>query len=87
MRAPSGRTYQVIGPRATRPDGRKPFIPDYTDNKTPRPNRYSTLGFVERAARVSDAGHPWRAIDISGVELRREIASLMILNLARCQRH
>src|SRR5262245_15116424 len=33
-------TYQVIGARATRPDGRKPFIPDYADNKTPRPNRY-----------------------------------------------
>ena len=33
----------MIGPRATRPDGRKPFIPDYTDNKTPRPNRYSML--------------------------------------------
>jgi hypothetical protein len=25
--------YQVIGPRTTRPDGRKPFIPAYADNK------------------------------------------------------
>ncbi len=31
-------TYQVAGARMTRPDGRKPFIPDYADNKTPRPN-------------------------------------------------
>jgi hypothetical protein len=48
-------TYQVIGPRATRPDGRKPFIPDYADNKTPRPNRYIMLDFVEPVAGVSDA--------------------------------
>jgi hypothetical protein len=47
--------YQVIGPRATRPDGRKPFIPDYADNKTPRPNRYVMLDFVEPAAGVGDA--------------------------------
>jgi hypothetical protein len=48
-------TYQVIGPRTTRPDGRKPFIPDYADNKTPRPNRYVMLDFVEPAAGVSEA--------------------------------
>lgn len=48
-------TYQVISPRATRPDGRKPFIPDYADNKTPRPNRYVKLDFVEPTAGVSDA--------------------------------
>jgi hypothetical protein len=48
-------TYQVIGPRATRPDGKKPFIPDYADNKTPRPNRYIMLDFVEPVAGVSDA--------------------------------
>jgi hypothetical protein len=47
--------YQVIGPRTTRPDGRKPFIPDYADNKTPRPNRYVMLDFVEPAAGVGDA--------------------------------
>jgi len=47
-------TYQVIGARATRPDGRKPFIPDYADNKTPRPNRYIMLDFVEPVAGVSD---------------------------------
>jgi hypothetical protein len=48
-------TYQVIGPRASRPDGKKPFIPDYADNKTPRPNRYIMLDFVEPVAGVSDA--------------------------------
>jgi hypothetical protein len=42
-------TYQVIGPRTTRPDGKKPFIPDYADNKTPRPNRYVMLDLVEPA--------------------------------------
>jgi hypothetical protein len=47
-------TYQVIGARVTRPDGRKPFIPNYADNKTPRPNRYIMLDFVEPVAGVSD---------------------------------
>jgi hypothetical protein len=52
---PVRATYQVIAPRMTRPDGRKPFIPDYADNKTPRPNRYIMLDFVEPAAGVSDS--------------------------------
>ena len=52
---PVSTTYQVIGPRVTRPDGKKPFIPDVTDNKTPRPNRYIMLDFVEPVAGVSDA--------------------------------
>src|SRR5580704_15760917 len=47
-------TYQVIAPRMTRPDGKKPFIPDYADNKTLRPNRYVMLGFVEPAPGISD---------------------------------
>ncbi len=52
---PVSTTYQVIGPRVTRPDGRKPFIPDFSDNKTPRPNRYVMLDFVEPVGGVSDA--------------------------------
>jgi hypothetical protein len=52
---PVRATYQVIAPRKTRPDGRKPFIPDYADNKTPRPNRYIMLDFVEPPAGVSDS--------------------------------
>jgi hypothetical protein len=48
-------TYQVIGPRTTRPDGKKPFIPDYADNKTPRPNRYVMLDLVEPVAAIGDA--------------------------------
>src|SRR6516225_7213712 len=48
-------TYQVIGARITRPDGRKPFIPAYADNKTPRPNRYVMLDFVEPMDGVADA--------------------------------
>ena len=51
---PVRATYQVIGARTTRPDGRKRFIPDYADNKTPRPNRYVMLDFVEPAAGVGD---------------------------------
>jgi hypothetical protein len=47
--------YQVTGPRTIRPDGRKPFIPDYADNKTPRPNRYIMLDFVEPVAGVGDS--------------------------------
>jgi hypothetical protein len=47
--------YQVIAPRTTRPDGGKPFIPAYADNKTPRPNRYIMLDFVEPVAGVDDA--------------------------------
>src|SRR5258705_2912661 len=52
---PVSTTYQVIGPRTTRPDGKKPFIPGVTDNKTPRPNRYVMLDFIEPAPGVSDA--------------------------------
>jgi hypothetical protein len=52
---PVSTTYEVIGPRKTRPDGRKPFIPDVSDNQTPRPNRYVMLDFVEPASGVSDA--------------------------------
>jgi hypothetical protein len=48
-------TYQVIGARMSRSDGRKPFIPDYADNKTPRPNRYIMLDFIEPAVGVSDS--------------------------------
>jgi hypothetical protein len=51
---PVSTTYRVIGARTTRPDGRKPFIPDYADNKTPRPNRYVMLDFVEPVAGASD---------------------------------
>ena len=52
---PVSTTYQVIGQRTTRPDGKKPFIPDYADNKTPRPNRYIMLEFVEPVLGVSDS--------------------------------
>ena len=51
---PVSTTYQVMGPRVTRPDGRKPFIPEFSDNKTPRPNRYIQLDMIEPAAGVSD---------------------------------
>jgi hypothetical protein len=52
---PVSTTYQVISARVTRPDGSKPFIPDYADNKTPRPNRYVMLDFVEPVADISDS--------------------------------
>ena len=44
---PVSVTYQVMSGRLLRPDGRKPAIPDYADNKTPRPNRYVMLAFVD----------------------------------------
>jgi hypothetical protein len=52
---PVSTTYRVIGPRVTRPDGTKPFMPAADDNKTPRPNRYVQLDFVEPAPGISDA--------------------------------
>jgi len=52
---PVSVTYQVIGPRVTRPDGRKPFIPEFADNKTPRPNRYVEMEFVAPASGLADS--------------------------------
>jgi len=52
---PVSTTYQVIGPRVTRADGKKPFMPEASDNKTPRPNRYVKLDFLEPAPGGSDA--------------------------------
>src|SRR5438477_11846568 len=51
---PVSTTYQVIGPRVTRPDGRKPLLLDVSHNKTPRPNRYVMPDFVESVGAVSD---------------------------------
>ncbi len=48
-------TYQVIGPRIARPDGRKAFMPPVTDFKTPRPNRYLMMDYYDPAAGVSEA--------------------------------
>ncbi len=48
-------TYQVLGPRVTRPDGKKPFMPDYADNKTPRPNRYILLDYSDPASGTTEA--------------------------------
>ena len=45
-----GGTFQVIGPRIKRADGKGPFLPDVSDNKTPRPNRYIVLDFSNPAA-------------------------------------
>jgi hypothetical protein len=41
-----GGTFQVIGPRLTRPDGKRPFMPDVADAKTPRPNRYLVMDYA-----------------------------------------
>ena len=50
-------TYKVAGPRVTRPDGRKAFMPSADDNKTPRPNRYIMLDLATPAPGVSDADY------------------------------
>ena len=52
---PVSTTYRVTGPRVTRPDGRKSFMPAADDNKTPRPNRYVQLDFVEPGPGISNA--------------------------------
>lgn len=52
---PVSVTYQVLAARRARPDGSRPFIPDYADNRTPRPNRYAMLDFVDPAAGTDDA--------------------------------
>jgi len=33
-------TYEAMGPRITRPDRKAPTLPDASDNRTARPNRY-----------------------------------------------
>ena len=45
-----GGTFQVIGPRMTRPDGKGPFLPDVADVHTPRPNRYIVMDFANPSA-------------------------------------
>jgi hypothetical protein len=39
-------TFETIGPRITRPDGKGPTLPDPSDNKTPRLNRYVLMDFA-----------------------------------------
>jgi hypothetical protein len=38
--AAASGTFEAVGPHIVRPDGRGPALPDPSDNKTPRPNRY-----------------------------------------------
>ena len=44
--AASSGTYEAMGPRITRPDGKGPVMPDASDNQTPRPNRYILMEFA-----------------------------------------
>jgi hypothetical protein len=39
-------TFEAMGPRITRPDGKGPALPDPSDNKTPRSNRYVLMDFA-----------------------------------------
>jgi len=48
--AGSSGTYETVGPRITRPDGKGPRMPDASDNKTPRPNRYILMEFASPLA-------------------------------------
>src|ERR1700722_2675536 len=41
--AGSSGTWEAMGPRITRPDGKVPTVTDVSDNKTARPNRYILL--------------------------------------------
>jgi hypothetical protein len=42
----AGGTYEAISLRIARPDGKGPTLPDVSDNKTPRPNRYILMEFT-----------------------------------------
>jgi hypothetical protein len=44
--AAAGGTFEAVGPRIMRSDGRGPTLPDPSDNKTPRPNRYVLMDFA-----------------------------------------
>jgi hypothetical protein len=44
-------TFETLGPRITRPDGKGPSLPDPSDNKTPRPNRYILMDFANSLPR------------------------------------
>jgi hypothetical protein len=39
-------TFETLGPRVMRPDGKGPTLPDPADSKTPRPNRYVLMDFA-----------------------------------------
>lgn len=39
-------TFEAMGPRIQRPDGKGPTLPAPSDNKTPRPNRYILMDFA-----------------------------------------
>jgi hypothetical protein len=39
-------TFEAIGPRIARPDGKGPTLPAASDEKTPRPNRYILMEFA-----------------------------------------
>jgi hypothetical protein len=40
-------TYETLGARVTRPDGKRATMPAAADNKTPRPNRYILMEFSD----------------------------------------
>lgn len=44
--AGSSETYEAMGPRITRPDGKGPTLTEPSDNKTPRLNRYILMEFA-----------------------------------------
>jgi hypothetical protein len=44
--ATAGGTFEALGPRVTRLDGKGPVLPDASDNKTPRPGRYVLMDFA-----------------------------------------
>jgi len=44
-----GGTFEVIGPRVVRADGQRSVVPELSDTKTPRPNRYLVMDYANPA--------------------------------------
>src|SRR3954468_6511090 len=44
-----GGTFEVICPRVVRADGKRPVMPELSDTKTPRPNRYLVMDYANPA--------------------------------------
>jgi hypothetical protein len=69
--AGGGGTYEALGSRITRPDGKGPTMPDAADNRTPRPNRYILMEFANAlAGQEADFEKAWNQRIQDGLKLQ-----------------